>query len=570
VRILWYNNHTLFEIQNQRHMRIFKSRLQKKLIFSFLIVAISPMVISVLVTTQIMYRRVEEDIKSTVYNACSIAEQEIEELQEKALQSSKNLLSQPENVEFARKAFSESQVWDEQSYIPIRDNAFLYKGIPPKTGKTILEVGIGQIKTLMAGAILPIEDDDGKVIGGLGAGYPLGPTFEQNITRLTGVAVRIFAKVSPGEEGEIKIYDVEFSPEAKEEIFQKHNKYYDRKATLKGKPYAALCKPFMGENDMLGLMLIGVPKTYAFQTVLRQYLPFLLGIWIVVAGALGYVITREITYPISKFIKGANAIASGNLNQHIKLASKDEIGNLASAFNNMAEELKKMQKMQEELRRLDRLSALGQLAAGVAHEVRNPLGIIKNSAQILESKPLTSARKKEIVNFIIEESERINRVIDNFLQFARTPKMKKEKTNINDVLDRTMRLVSDTLAKNDIEVIKDYTDSIPLIRADSSQLQQLFLNLILNSIEAMPKGGDLKISTQLENRKIRIVFSDTGCGISGRLKNKIFEPFYTTREHGTGLGLAIVHKIVENHEGKITLESKVGKGSTFNILLPIG
>ncbi len=548
-------------------MRIFKSRLQKKLVSSFLIVGISPMVISVLVTTQIMYRRVEEDIKNTVYNAYNVTEDKIEKLQEVALENSKYLLQQPEVIKNAKKAFSESKMWEKQSYIPIADNVFLYKGPPPKEGKLFLEVEGGQIKTLMAVALLPIKDDDGKIIGGLGTGYPLGPTFEQNITRLTGVAVRIFAGVSRGEED---IQDVELSPEAKEEVFEKHNMYYDRGATLKGKPYAALCKPFMGENGMLGLILIGIPKTYAFQTVVKQYLPFLLGIWILVAGALGYIITHGITYPISKFIKGANAIASGDLNQHIRLNSKDEIGTLAAAFNNMAEELKKMQKMQEELRKLDRLSALGQLAAEVAHEVKNPLGIIKNSAQTLESNPLSEMRRKEIVSFIIEEAERINKVVDNFLQFARHPKMKKEKTNIIDVLNRTIRLISDTLTKNNIEVIKDYTERIPLVRVDPSQLQQLFLNLILNAIEAMPKGGELKISAQLEREEILIAFSDTGRGIPSKLQKKIFEPFYTTREHGTGLGLAIAQKIVESYGGRITLESEVGKGSTFKILLPTG
>ncbi|MDD5455146.1 MAG: ATP-binding protein, partial [Candidatus Ratteibacteria bacterium] len=401
--------------------------------------------------------------------------------------------------------------------------------------------------------------------------------FEQNITRLTGVAVRIFARISSEEEEEIR--DVEFSEKAEKEIFQKHQTYYDKEATLKGKPYAALGRPFMGEDKMLGLMLIGIPKTYAFQTVLKEYLPFFLGIWILVAGGLGYFVTRGITMPISKFIKGANAIASGDLNQHINLSSKDEIGSLASAFNNMAQELKKMQKMQEELRKLDRLSALGQLAAEVAHEVKNPLGIIKNSAQILQSGSLDESKKKEIVTFIIEEAERINKVINNFLQFARPPKTKKQKTDIIEILNRTIQLVSDTLAKNNIELVKEYEESLPFIRADQSQLQQLFLNLILNAVEAMSdKGGKLKISAKVEikvaeekvdKKWIEIIFSDTGRGISPQLKNKIFEAFYTTREQGTGLGLSISKRIVENHGGEISLQSEIGKGSDFKIMLPV-
>ncbi len=556
-------------------MRIFKSRLQRTSISSFLIVGVAPMIISVLATTQIMYRRVEEDIKNTIYSAYNVTEEKIGKLQGLALENSERLLNQPELIKNAKKAFSESKLWEKQSYIPIAENVFLYKGVPPKEGKLFMEMEGGQIKTLQAVALLSIKDDNGEIIGGLGTGYPLGPTFEQNITRITGVAVRIFAGVSQGEEA---IQDVELSYEAKKEVFEKHNMYYDRGATLKDKPYAVLCKPFIGENKMLGLMLIGIPKTYAFQTVVKKYLPILLSIWIFVAGGLGYFITRGITYPISKFIKGANAIASGDLNQHISIVSKDEIGSLALAFNNMAQELKKMQNMQEELRKLDRLSALGQLAAEVAHEVKNPLGIIKNSAQILQSSSLDETKKKEIVNFIIEEAERINKVINNFLQFAKPPKTKKQKTDIIEVLNRTIQLVSDTLAKNNIEVVKEYGDSMPSIRADQSQLQQLFLNLILNAVEAMSEGGKLKVLAKVEikateeeaNKKwIEIIFSDTGRGVSPQLKNKIFEAFYTTREQGTGLGLSISKRIVENHGGEISLQSEVGKGSDFKIMLPV-
>ncbi len=523
-----------------------------------------------------MSKRVEEDIKSTVYGAYNIAEEEISKLQEAAFESNQTRLTQPEFIKSAQNFFSESKIWNEQTYVPIAENVFLYKGPHPKEGKLFMEIGVGQLKTLMTGVVSPIKDENGDIIGGLGTVYPLGQRFEQNITRLTGVAVRVFARISEEEEKEVR--DVQFSEKAEKAIFQNHETYYDKGATLKGKPYAALGKPFMGQDEMLGLMLIGIPKTYAFQTVLKEYLPFFLGIWILVAGALGYVITRGITNPISRFIKGANAIASGDLNQHINLISKDEIGSLASAFNNMAQELKKMHKMQEELRKIDRLSALGQLAAEVAHEIKNPLGIIKNSAQILESGSLDEIKKKEVVNFIIEETERINKVTENFLQFARPPKTKKQKTDIVEVLNKTVQIVSDTLTKNNVEVIKEYKESFPLIRANQSQLQQLFLNLILNAAEAMSEGGKLKISSQLvfgkrpgqpEGKWIEIVFSDTGKGVSGKLKKKIFEPFYTTREHGTGLGLSISQKIVENHGGSITLKSEVGKGSTFKITLPV-
>ncbi|MDD5454597.1 MAG: hypothetical protein PHW62_03765, partial [Candidatus Ratteibacteria bacterium] len=160
-------------------MRIFKSRLQKKLILSFLAVGIAPMVISIFITTQIMSKRVEEDIKNTIHGAYNLAEEEIAKLQETALESNKYHLNQPEFFKNAKKAFSEIKTWAEQPYLPIAENVFLYKGAHPKEGKLFMEIGVGQIKTLMAGAVSPITDERGNVIGGLGTVYPLGQRFEQ-------------------------------------------------------------------------------------------------------------------------------------------------------------------------------------------------------------------------------------------------------------------------------------------------------------------------------------------------------------------------------------------------------
>jgi len=517
-----------------------------------------------------MSRRVEEDIKETVYDAYRVAKAEIGRLQEVALERGELLLEQPEFIQFARKEFLEGQEWNNRTYLPVRNNVgldltFLHKGTPGKLGKTILQLEVekGLKPLLMAGAILSIKDEDGEIIGGLIGGYSLAQKFEQNISRYTGVAVRVIWQVSPEE-----IRDVKFSPKAEEEIFQKHSRYYDKGATLKGKPYAVLCKPFMGEKEMLGLMLIGIPKTYAFQTVLGQYLPFLIGIWIVVAAALGYVVTRGIANPISRFIKGAKAIASGDLSQHVEVNSRDEIGKLADAFNHMAQELRGMREVEEQLRKLERLSALGELAAGVAHEVRNPLGIIKNSAQILQKNSLDEKKRKEVTKFIVEETNRINKVVSNFLDCARPPKPHRQKVSLNNLIDRMLQLASDEVRKNNIEVVKEYDHSLARVSLDPSQFQQLFLNLLLNSIQAMPQGGELKVNTGEEDGQVKIVFSDTGKGIPPEIRGKIFDPFFTTRKEGSGLGLSIVHKVVENHQGKIEVDSKKGQSTTFTIWLP--
>ena len=557
-------------------MKIFKSQLQRKLIFSFIIVGVSPMIVSLLIATKIISRQLEDDIKRRLYSASTTVDTSIQSLQNKAFMAAKLLLNRPEFiVAFKNRDYKtlENMIRLVEAEIPV-DIILPQEVKAEELERTLMHVETQRLKSLLAGVIVPINNKSGENIGRLIAGDLLADRFAQAMSQTTEVEVRILRKVSPDAEAvpvEKLVRDIQVPEGAIREVFEKAHLYYDNRDTrVKGRPYAALYKPLLSvDGNMLGFIFLGIPKTYAFQIVMRRFLPILLCTSTLLAAAIGYVIARSISTPINRFIKGAKEIAFGNLNQYIELDSKDEIGKLASAFNTMAEELKKMHQMEAELRKLDRLSALGQLAAGVAHEVRNPLGIIKNSAQILRGSSLGEARRKEILNFIVEESDRINKVIDNFLQFARSPKMKKEKIEINSVIDRTVRLVGDTLAKNKIEVEKDYTDLIFSVHADPSQLQQLFLNLILNAIEAMPHGGKLEISTRLEDHGVRIIFADTGGGIPKGLKKKIFEPFYTTRKHGTGLGLAIAHKIVENHGGRIEVESEVEKGSTFNIWLPV-
>lgn len=534
------------------------------------------MIVSLLIATKIISRQLEDDIKRRLYSASTTVDTSIQSLQNKAFMAAKLLLNRPEFiVAFKNRDYKtlENMIRLVEAEIPV-DIILPQEVKAEELERTLMHVETQRLKSLLAGVIVPINNKSGENIGRLIAGDLLADRFAQAMSQTTEVEVRILRKVSPDAEAvpvEKLVRDIQVPEGAIREVFEKAHLYYDNRDTrVKGRPYAALYKPLLSvDGNMLGFIFLGIPKTYAFQIVMRRFLPILLCTSTLLAAAIGYVIARSISTPINRFIKGAKEIAFGNLNQYIELDSKDEIGKLASAFNTMAEELKKMHQMEAELRKLDRLSALGQLAAGVAHEVRNPLGIIKNSAQILRGSSLGEARRKEILNFIVEESDRINKVIDNFLQFARSPKMKKEKIEINSVIDRTVRLVGDTLAKNKIEVEKDYTDLIFSVHADPSQLQQLFLNLILNAIEAMPHGGKLEISTRLEDHGVRIIFADTGGGIPKGLKKKIFEPFYTTRKHGTGLGLAIAHKIVENHGGRIEVESEVEKGSTFNIWLPV-
>ncbi len=230
-----------------------------------------------------------------------------------------------------------------------------------------------------------------------------------------------------------------------------------------------------------------------------------------------------------------------------------------------------LEKAQASLIRTEKLASLGQLAAGVAHEINNPLGTITIFAHlILKSLPPDDPRRQD-VQMIIDEANRTKEIVQGLLSFARETKMRPGATNINQLLEEVLALVVNQSLFHNIVIHKELAANLPAIYADGTQLKQVFLNIILNAAEAMNGSGDLFIRSQFDdaNRQIVIAIRDTGPGIDSEVLNKIFDPFFTTKEKGTGLGLAISYGIIERHHGRIDVETEPGKGSTFIIRLPM-
>jgi signal transduction histidine kinase len=233
----------------------------------------------------------------------------------------------------------------------------------------------------------------------------------------------------------------------------------------------------------------------------------------------------------------------------------------------------------ERMKERDRLAALGQMAAGLAHEIRNPLGSIKGAAQFLQpngSQPTEAGSTREFLDIIVEEVDRLNKIVSQFLDYARPYRGDQSPLDINDVVRKTV-LMLDKERAGKVEISTSFIEGLPPVRADAQQLRQVFLNLVLNAVEAMPQGGKLQVSTSLRRSTRRgaaaafleVRFRDTGVGISpGDLRN-LFIPFFTTKERGTGLGLPISQRIIENHGGTIEVRSQTGTGSTFSVLLPV-
>jgi len=235
-------------------------------------------------------------------------------------------------------------------------------------------------------------------------------------------------------------------------------------------------------------------------------------------------------------------------------------------------DLSEIQALKEHIRRQDRLAALGELSAGIAHEIRNPLGVIKGAAGIL-NKGLQGQEPKfgELSSMILEEVDRLNKVIQNFLEFARPMPPVGKPHNINDLIQSTLQIASLQIKQQGVRVLERLSPDLPTVMVDEQQIHQVFLNLILNALQAVDPGDTIEISSvYLEKEgQIQVVFSDTGMGIPEENIDKVFNPFFTTKEEGTGLGLSVVSKIMENHHGKIFLTSRTGQGTRFTLIFPI-
>ncbi len=250
----------------------------------------------------------------------------------------------------------------------------------------------------------------------------------------------------------------------------------------------------------------------------------------------------------------------------------EELRRFASELEQRVEQrTEELRKAQEQLLQAEKLAAIGQLAAGVAHEINNPIGVILGFAQVISKKLTEDDPLSNPLATVEKEALRCKSIVQNLLDFARRSEPALRPINVNTVLEATCALVEHKFSSQNVEIIKGYDPNLPEIMADENQLQQVFVNIILNAFQAMPGGGELRITTRRMGSEVQILFSDTGVGISPENLKRIFDPFFTTKEvgQGTGLGLSVSYGIIEQHNGTIEVESRVGVGSTFTIKLPL-
>ena len=315
-------------------------------------------------------------------------------------------------------------------------------------------------------------------------------------------------------------------------------------------------------------------------------------IFVLIGGMVALVLlgTRKwVTQPISKLMEGTKELAKGNLDHQIDVKKRGEIFELAEAFNQMATDLKKAQErilreseirleLERSLRQSEKLATIGQLASGLAHEIGTPLNIISGRVELIRRKMDDRQGMQKNLDIILNQTERIIKIIQQLLGFARKKKPGQNPLDICTLLGTTVDLLDHQIRKQGVRVVKNLKMDLPAVIGDPDQLQQVFLNLILNAIQSMSEGGMLCLSASVKEitkegldvprRCMEVCVEDTGVGMEKEVLENIFNPFFTTKEKGTGLGLMVTQGIVRDHEGWIEVESEKGKGSIFKVYLP--
>ncbi len=304
------------------------------------------------------------------------------------------------------------------------------------------------------------------------------------------------------------------------------------------------------------------------------YIPIILGaIWFGVRGGVGIALfITALTVPYA--IWGAQEHHSSAISEYTEMIFYLAIGLTAGILIELQRrERARGEALSKELLRERHLASLGQMAAGLAHEIKNPLGSIKGAAEILGDDFPEGSRKHEMMTVLVQETDRLNRVVEDFLKFARPRPLERTAVEVNAIVERVVTQVEVDAPSKGIRVIRDFDRNLSPAKLDGEKLQQVFLNLALNAVTAMPGGGTLSIGTRREVRDGRpyvvVTFRDDGVGISTEDMEKVFDPFFTRSTNGTGLGLSISHTIVQNHGGRIEVAPNHPKGTRFSVLLPI-
>lgn len=378
------------------------------------------------------------------------------------------------------------------------------------------------------------------------------------------------------------------------------NESYTGRAFVVNSWYLGAYQPLPTKDGSKAVIYVGLSESVYESIRINLILKFLFIaiISFILIIILTYLLVSRITRPLKTLSEISLNISRGDFSRRPNINSRDEIGKLSNAFNQMIDSIleskkmleeynqtlkKKVEERTEELMKIkeqmiqsEKLASIGRLSAGVAHEINNPIGAVLSYAHLIreelrENRDITEINK--YAEQIITETNRAKNIVKNLLEFSRQHQSVYEWVDINQIVEDSITLITIQKKPDNISIIRNYGKDIPIIKIDPEKIKEALINIIINALDAMAENGTLEIQTTVDHRKQRvsISISDTGSGIPDDILGHIFEPFFTTKPagEGTGLGLSVTYGIVKQHNGDITVETKVGAGTRFTILLPL-
>jgi two-component system NtrC family sensor kinase len=454
-----------------------------------------------------------------------------------------------------------------------------------------------ETSAMMIKAASPVLDADGGLLGVLYGGNLLNRNYKivDEVKQTVYQGVKYKGKnigTATIFQGDLRISTNVMGEDGKRAIGTRvSEEVYDR-VLVQGRPwiyrafvvnnwYKAAYEPIKDINGgIIGILYVGILEEKFVDMRRRAILAFL-GITLagmIVALIVSSFLAGGVLKPIKHLVFASRQLAEGNLEYQVKLESRDEIGQLGETFNLMASSLKERdEKLKEytsrQIMKSERLATLGQLAAGVAHEVNNPLGAVLMYTHLALEDLQEGGVLRENLEKALAEASRCRDIVKGLLDFSRQTEPKIELADVNEILERTLAIVENQTVFQNVGIERAICTSLPRIPIDVGQMQQVFTNIVLNAAEAMEAEGELSVATRMspDNEWIEIEFADTGCGIPPENREKIFDPFFTTKEvgRGTGLGLAVSHGIIARHKGSVEVRSELGRGTSFTIRLPL-
>lgn len=573
----------------KRGIRAWLATIQGKLIVASLLISLVPTALAAEMTVRLVLGVMDSDVESFLHETSMLflgnfKESQLEGAALAHFLYEQNASSLSDPVVRANPAFlrlSETMGYGVVVTYQEDDHKILYSNYPVRrfellqteVGNNLYSLQLPNRTLVLTGGAYGYEVNGRKYE--ILVGNWLDENFIENLKSMTSIDLRLYYK----REGAFRlIYSSrsdaavgsELDVDAVAAMQAGDESYYDSQAE-DGRFRVEYLPVRSSSGELIGVMSSGLRAT---EVPTIGDLPIHIILPVFLAGALlttfaGLFVTRRLSRPLRSLAKGVRSIIDGDYGQRVAEQGDDEVAELAQSFNHMAERLGQLQSLEAELRRRDRLSGLGEVAVGIAHEIRNPLGTIKTSAELVRKRDNLPASDVKLLGYVIDEVRRIDALIEEFLSFAKPRDPVLRVMQLAAVVDRVGAFCEPELSRHNIEmVIQDDSDGAE-VEGDEDHLYQACLNLVLNAIDAMKGGGRLTIHLALDGEGLRLSFADTGEGIPQDLQEKIFNPFFTTKPRGTGLGLAKVFSVMESHRGRVECKSRPGEGSVFILVLPV-